>query len=184
MSFDKAQFPAIVILIYFYIRIAGNSKIEVRVSEASKAGNTSQAETEKSNDDEQTKAENLDNVLNDSLDNQIGDLLTAIREEETKSEDTADIEGDCIETTKVKTENVSDEGNTESKSAEVKSESNGEAEVKNVKTEENVENKNVDIVKSETKETGRATPTRTSARIATSTPSTIKTRRASKLSQN
>ncbi|XP_028166411.1 uncharacterized protein LOC114357129 [Ostrinia furnacalis] len=42
----------------------------------------------------------------------------------------------------------------------------------------------VEALKAEVKETGRATPTRTSSRLANSTPSSIRTRRASKLAPN
>lgn len=152
---------------------AGNSTIEVRVSEPTKSANTSQTETDKTNDDAQVKTENIDEVLNESLNNQIIDLLSSIREEEENktSTDKTDNEVEQIEneTTGVKTENGA---------TEVKTESNGEDEV------EGTENKNIETVKIEGKDTGRATPTRASARIATSTPNTIRTRRASKLAQN
>lgn len=155
----------------------GTSTIEVRVSEPTKSANTGQAEMEKPSDDSQIKTENVDQVLNESLDNQIIDLLSAIREEEENKvpEDTDD-DVVCVEneSTEVKTENKTTEVKTET--AEVKSETNGEPEV--------VENKNVETVKNEGKETGRTTPTRTSTRIATSTPSSVRTRRASKLAQN
>lgn len=161
----------------------GHSTIDVRVSEPTKAAETSQTETEKADDDVQ-KSDNVDQVLNDSLDNQIGDLLSAIREEEEgkTSDDNADNEVECNEeeTIEMKTDNQTTEVKTESGASEVKTEFNGDAEVK----EEIVENKNVEAVKNEAKETGKTTPTRASARIATSTPNTIRTRRASKLSQN
>lgn len=145
----------------------------MKISEQTKA-NTGQTDTEK-NDDTQGKADNIDDLLNESLDNQIIDLLTSIREEEESknSEDNADNEVECIE-------NESTKMKTESGTAEVKPESNGEADVQ----EEITENKNKDTVKNEVKETGRATPTRSSARIATSTPSAVRTRRTSKLAQN
>lgn len=152
----------------------------MRISEPTKTPNTSQAE--KSNDEEQMKVDNIDQALNESLDNQIVDLLSAIREEEENKipDDNADDDVVCIEddTTEVKTEKQSTELKNESETAEMKPESNGEAELQG----EMVENKNIDTVKNEGKETEKATPTRTSARIATSTP--VRTRRASKLAQN
>lgn len=161
---------------------AGTSTIEVRISEPTKVTNTNQAETEKSNDEVQTKTEDIDQVLNESLDNQIVDLLSAIREEEeNKISEDNDVEFIENGTTEVKTEKQTTEVKTENETAEVKSESNGEAETQ----EEVVENKNIETMKNEGKETGRATPTRSSTRIATSTPSSIiRTRRTSKLAQN
>ncbi|XP_026324650.1 uncharacterized protein LOC113233685 [Hyposmocoma kahamanoa] len=162
--------------------VVGTSTIEVRISEPTKVTNTNQAETEKSNDEVQTKTEDIDQVLNESLDNQIVDLLSAIREEEeNKISEDNDVEFIENETTEVKTEKQTTEVKTENETAEVKSESNGEAETQ----EEIVENKNIETMKNEGKETGRATPTRSSTRIATSTPSSIiRTRRTSKLAQN
>lgn len=163
---------------------AGTSTIEVRISEQTKTANTSQTDAENANDDTEMKTENMDQVLNESLDNQIIDLLSAIREEEESkiSEDNTDDEVEFIEneSTKMKTENETTEMKTKTENAEAKNETNGEAGVQ----EEIVENKNKDTVKNEVKETGRATPTRASARIATSTPSSVRTRRASKLAQN
>lgn len=138
----------------------------MRNSEQSRSANTSQADIEKTG--EMQINENLD-IINESLDNQISELLSSIREEE-ENKETDDNEADP------EPEIASVETEFDNKSVEVISETSEEAEVQIVNKEE--------ILKTEEKETVKATPTRASARIATSTPGPIRTRRASKRSQN
>lgn len=179
--------------------------MEIKVSERFK-GNKDQDKSNVSLDDSDVQMiedKNEPIVIDDStikidkdLDCQITDLLSSIREEEEKAlENTGDNpeENENIGEKSEENDN-SGEKTEENKQKDSKAQNGVETAEEPKITEEtedkadeanaNGENKDVEELKNDAKLTGKGTPTRASTRLANSTPSTIRTRRASKLGQN
>uniref|UniRef100_A0A1E1WDE3 Uncharacterized protein n=1 Tax=Pectinophora gossypiella TaxID=13191 RepID=A0A1E1WDE3_PECGO len=136
-----------------------------------------------------------DKELDESLDNQITDLLTSIREEEEnnqikneeenkeiKNED--EIKEEPKQEVKEEVENAKTVEEVKDETQENGDKKENEEENETPSEESTVVSKEVEALKNEGTQGGRATPTRASSRLATATPSTIRTRRASKLAQN
>lgn len=131
--------------------------------------------------------------IGEELDDQITDLLTSIQKEEEKIQETVEADDNKLETIHEVPDDTQQEVNIDSSKINI-----GEPEKVNEVTEsankdstqQNAENEtgsNKDILgtlKCETNTSGTVTPTRSSARLANTTPSTIRTRRASRLMQN
>lgn len=147
-------------------------------------------------------------TISSDLDEQINDLLSSIRKEEEDKEHNGTTQGDSNKGDKVdesfnSTNETKVHGNleTEQENTEVEAVDTKTAESElaavNSESEELTDNKleevndneleleeakdKVEVLKNEAKETGRVTPTRASSRIANVTPSSIRTRRASRL---
>ncbi|XP_053621023.1 uncharacterized protein LOC128681261 [Plodia interpunctella] len=191
----------------------GNEKIIVKISQwvtssalNTPSENTSAPNTSDITDEDVTMrdaSKENNEVLNDTLNNQIDELLTSIRNEELENvasngavdEDNGDVQAVIDDKNKEKTEENTQSDDVELIEAEEEViDLDGQNENGNGETIQEKEKTNVDNTEAEakdtveeliTKETGRATPTRASARLATtSTPSSVRTRRASKLAQN
>lgn len=126
----------------------------------------------------------LDTTVPSDLDNQIDELLLSIRsEEEIKEEEAKEEEGTGADAAENGDANNADmESNAvEESNEEAAPELNGNAKepVEDQAAEEASDK--VEALKNEAKESGRATPTRASTRLSNVTPSSIRTRRASRL---
>ncbi|KAJ2943083.1 hypothetical protein O0L34_g18773 [Tuta absoluta] len=158
----------------------GNCKLEIKVSErinknkqnSNEGATTGEGEAPANGDVEMDGNKTNDSInLNDTLDDQINDLLSSIREEEEEQKDAPENEGSQQET----------EANADDQADETANNENNQDTEESNKTEPEVVQKEVEAVKTEAQAKG--TPTKAAAK-QTSTPSAIRTRRSSRLPQN
>ncbi|KAI5638276.1 neurofilament heavy polypeptide-like [Phthorimaea operculella] len=163
----------------------GNCKLDIRVSERinkNKTANEATGEGEApANGDVEMEDGNKTNEsieLNDTLDDQITDLLTSIREEEEKPEnEDAQQENEGSQQENENAEAADDQaGETENQD-----ENNQETEESN-KTEPEPVQKEVEAVKTDAPAKG--TPTKAAAKQAATPSAAVRTRRSSRLPQN